>query len=139
MRYNFTVNTKAIGKERPRFNTYSRTTYTPSKTKTYEGIIKNAFQEKYGFKINPSANEIHIKIDVEYAPPESYSKKRKQELIDWKQGYMHKPDVDNIAKAVLDALNGVIWLDDRQVVGLLVFKAYGKENKINIEIIEVEQ
>lgn len=138
MRYNFTVNTKAIGKARPRFNTYTKATYTPQKTKNYEEIIKNTFQEKYGFKINPSANEIYIKIDVEFAPPESYSKKKKAELIDWKQGYMHKPDVDNIAKAVLDALNGVVWLDDKQVVGLLVLKAYGKEDKINIEIIEVE-
>ena len=36
-------------------------------------------------------------------------------------------------KAVLDALNGVVWKDDKQVVGLLVFKAYGEEDKINIE------
>lgn len=137
MRYNFTVNTKAIGKERPRFNMYSKTTYTPQKTKIYEEKIKNTFHEKYGFKINPSANEIYIKIDVEYAPPKSYSKKKRQELIDCKQGYMHKPDVDNIAKAVLDALNGIVWLDDKQVVGLLALKAYGKEDKINIEILEV--
>lgn len=138
MKYHFTINTKAIGKERPRFNTYTKTTYTPQKTKKYEEIIKNTFQEKYGLRINPSVNEIHIKIDVEYAPPKSISKKKKAELIDWKQGYMHKPDVDNIAKAILDALNGVVWLDDKQVVELLVSKAYGKEDKINIEIIEVE-
>lgn len=138
MRYNFTVNTKAIGKARPRFNTYTKATYTPQKTKNYEEIIKNTFQEKYGLKINPSPNAIHIKIDVEYAPAKSYSKKKKDMLIDEKVGYMHKPDADNIAKAVLDALNGVVWLDDRQVVELVVLKAYGKEDKVNIEIMEVD-
>ena len=35
-----------------------------------------------------------------------------------------KPDVDNCAKAILDALNGVCYLDDRQVVDLRVEKYY---------------
>ena len=35
-----------------------------------------------------------------------------------------KPDVDNVAKSVLDALNGVAWLDDSQVVRLEISKSY---------------
>ena len=138
MNYQLTINEKAIGKERPRFNIYQKRTYTPQKTKKYEETIKYMFRQKYGSNFNPSENEIHIKIDVEYAPPKSYSKKKRQMLIDGQVGYTHKPDCDNIAKAVLDALNGVVWKDDKQVVGLLVFKAYGKEDKINIEIREVD-
>lgn len=139
MDYKFTVYTKAIGKERPRFNMPQKRTYTPQKTKNYEETIKLSFQKKYGFKINPSANEIYIKINVEFAVPKSYSKKKKQELIDWKQGYMHTPDADNIAKAVLDALNGVVYKDDKQVVGLLVLKCYGEKDKVDIEIMEVNR
>ena len=51
---------------------------------------------------------------------------------------MCKPDVDNIAKAVLDALNGVIWVDDKQVVELTVKKYYGTSNEIQIEIEDKE-
>lgn len=35
-----------------------------------------------------------------------------------------KPDADNILKAVLDALNGVAYEDDRQVVEVLCIKKY---------------
>lgn len=139
MNYQLTIYEKAQGKERPRFNMYQKRTYTPTKTKKYENMIKMSFKQKYGLNFNPSTNEIYIKIDVEYAPPKSYSKKKKDELIDWKMGYIQKPDCDNIAKAVLDALNGLVWKDDKQVVGLLVLKCYGKEDKINIEIREVER
>ena len=139
MKYTLEIKEKAIGKERPRFNIYQKKTYTPQKTKNYENMIKMSFIEKYGKKIRPSANEIYVKIDVYYAPPKSYSKKKRQMLIDGVFGYMHKPDCDNIAKAVLDALNGLVWNDDKQVVGLLVMKAYGEENQINIEIREVER
>ena len=138
MNYKLTINEKALGKERPRFNMYQKRTYTPTKTKKYEETIKYMFQQKYGKKSNPSENEIYIKIDAIYAPPKSYSKKKRQMLIDGQVGYTHKPDCDNIAKAVLDALNGVVWKDDKQVVGLLVFKVYGEEDKIDIEIREVD-
>lgn len=139
MNYQLTINEKAIGKARPRFNMLQKRTYTPQKTKKYEDMIRNTFQEKYGIKVNSSENEVYVKIDVEYAPPKSLSKKKKQALIDWKMGYTHKPDCDNIAKAVLDALNGVVWKDDKQIVGLLVMKCYGKEDKIHIEIEEIER
>ncbi|WP_306253211.1 RusA family crossover junction endodeoxyribonuclease [Parvularcula sp. IMCC14364] len=41
-------------------------------------------------------------------------------------------DVDNIAKACLDALNGVFWRDDRQVVRLTSEKFIGDVNQIAI-------
>lgn len=38
--------------------------------------------------------------------------------------HVKKPDCDNLAKAVLDALNGVCWKDDSQIVDLRVVKRY---------------
>ena len=35
-----------------------------------------------------------------------------------------KPDADNYAKLILDALNGVLWRDDAQVVRLFAEKVY---------------
>lgn len=51
-----------------------------------------------------------------------------------------KPDLDNYCKAVMDALNGVAWVDDGQVVKLTASKLYaaGKEEPgVTIKIIEV--
>lgn len=48
-----------------------------------------------------------------------------------------RPDVDNYAKLVLDALNGIAWHDDAQVVSLSILKAwtdpdYGSHTRIDI-------
>ena len=45
-----------------------------------------------------------------------------------------RPDVDNAAKAVLDALNGVAWEDDSQVERLGVEKSYGQEARTTVRI-----
>lgn len=50
-------------------------------------------------------------------------------------------DVDNIGKSVLDGLNGVAWIDDRQVTKLTVEKMFlpreGGVERMEIEIKEV--
>lgn len=48
-----------------------------------------------------------------------------------------KPDADNIAKAVLDGLNGVAFVDDSQVVALMVKKTYGLTPKVKVRIKEI--
>jgi len=45
-----------------------------------------------------------------------------------------KPDVDNVAKAVLDAINGVAWEDDSQVAELIVRKSYGTAGATEVTI-----
>ena len=42
------------------------------------------------------------------------------------------PDIDKLTRAVLDALTGVCYHDDRQVVMLVVQKKYGEQTKITI-------
>jgi Holliday junction resolvase RusA-like endonuclease len=45
-----------------------------------------------------------------------------------------RPDVDNVAKGILDSLNGVAWADDRQVGKLVVEKSYGEEPRTTVRI-----
>ena len=45
-----------------------------------------------------------------------------------------KPDVDNIAKVVLDALNGLVYTDDKQVTDLRVRKRYDTVERIEVII-----
>ncbi len=50
-----------------------------------------------------------------------------------------KPDVSNVLKSIEDALNGVVWVDDRQIVGLVVSKAYDDNPRVEVEIREIEE
>lgn len=129
----FEILGKPTGKGRPRLGKYG--TYTPQKTKDYEDLVKLSFKNKY--KVKPSEREIKMKITAVFEPPRRLSKKKRAELIDWEQGYMHKPDIDNIAKIILDALNGLAYKDDNQVTTLLLFKQYGTADKVVVELDEI--
>ena len=47
-----------------------------------------------------------------------------------------KPDIDNIAKIILDALNKLAFKDDNQITKLEIEKKYGTEEKISVKVEE---
>lgn len=109
--------------------------YTPTATQKFEQKVKNAFLEKYKLK-ELSDKPIKALIIAEFEPPKSISKKKRLELIEEVINYTKKPDIDNIAKIILDGLNGVAYKDDNQVAELRVYKRYGYENKIVVKLEE---
>ena len=48
-----------------------------------------------------------------------------------------KPDAENLSKAVLDAIKGVVYLDDAQIVDLRVRKEYGEQPGVEIDVEEL--
>ena len=50
-----------------------------------------------------------------------------------------KPDADNIAKAVLDSLNGFLWFDDKQVCQLSIHKVYADRDAIELEVCRMNE
>ena len=113
---------KAKGKARPRFNFQTRRTYTPTNTKEYEDTIRKHFWKNYSLLDTYLEEPLECRIIAYFQIPKSYTKKRRLECIG--SHYMHKPDCDNIAKAVLDALNKLAYKDDIQIVKLSVEKVY---------------
>lgn len=55
-------------------------------------------------------------------------------MLDGKILPAKKPDIDNVVKAVLDALNGVAYRDDTQVVELHVRKSYSEKPRVEVSI-----
>lgn len=117
----FTIVGKPCGKGRPKFARRGEyvTTYTPEKTVNYENLVKLAWMERGGEKLHGA---IAATIVAHFPIPKSVSKKKRGEL----QGtwYTGKPDGDNIAKIILDALNGIAYDDDSQVASQSVMKFY---------------
>ena len=117
-----------VGKGRPRITTrggFART-YTPEKTKEYEKCVR--FEAECSMRGQPlMTGPVELKLQIFMPIPASYSKKkalacRMQTVVPTK-----KPDLDNILKAVCDAFNGVVWVDDTQVVDCHVTKRFADE------------
>lgn len=130
----FTV-PQVSGKGRPRFarqGTFVKT-YTDSKTLTYEKSIQTYAKQAMGSTsplIGAVAAYLHIGIPI----PPSYSKTRQIACINGDERPTKKPDIDNIVKAVLDGMNGIVYLDDKQVVDLHLTKVYSETEGIDILI-----
>lgn len=99
-------------------------------------MVKKSFKEQCGNvrTLLDSEFEVEMKITAYFKPPTSTSKKLKEQLIEKNMGYMHKPDCDNIAKIIADALNKIAYKDDNQITHLEVIKKYGSEDKVEVEI-----
>lgn len=135
----FVYNLRAIGKGRPRINTYTHVAYTPKATQAYETALKartRALMSADDKMPYQAETALRIEICAFYAMPKSWSKKKRAEL-DGKP-MMQKPDCDNAAKAILDALNGLVYNDDKQVTELHMTKIYSTEDKIIVKITEAE-
>ena len=134
MTFTFEIVGDPQGKGRPRFSTRGGfvKTYTPEKTAPYENFVKLCYLNKYkGQKLD---GEIVAEIIAYFPIPKSFSKKKRSEAIEGKIRPTKKPDTDNIAKTILDSLNGIAFEDDKQVVALIVKKLYGEEAKVFVSL-----
>lgn len=139
-----TIPGKIQGKGRPRF--YGHHAVTPEATVNYEAKIAEAYKAGMHYKDNSwdslevyHEGPVRVSIIVNFAIPTSYSKKKTNMCKNGEIKPNKKPDVDNIAKAVLDALNGVAYKDDTQVVELSVVKTWSyREENLSIFVDDVK-
>lgn len=121
----FTVPGEPVGKGRPKFSTAGgfAKAYTPKKTATYENLVKLSFTEQCG-ETHMLEGPLIVIIDAYYSIPKSVSKKKARLMKEGEILPEKKPDCDNIAKVILDALNTIAYKDDAQVTSLTVHKHY---------------
>lgn len=125
--FGFVIDGIPVGKERPRFanvNGFVRT-YTSAKTKNAEGMIgwvaSNAMKESQNVLIT---DPLFIFIEFRMPIPKSFSKTKHLSAISGETVPTVKPDLDNLAKTILDGMNGIVYKDDSQIVDLFVRKRY---------------
>ena len=135
MKYEFEVEGKIVGKERPRVNMYSGNVYTPTKTKDYETLIQQAFLIKYR-KQPRIEGRLSVSIIAFFKIPTSIKKSDRELMINDVISPTKKPDVDNIAKVVLDGLNNFVFKDDNQVSKIFVEKKYTDDTEKNFISVE---
>lgn len=121
------------GKARPRFTRVGQyvRTYTPKNTQAYEKQIRDCFMEQCsGWKI--ADRPIGVIVMAYFPVPKGTSKIKRDEMIGGLIRPTVKPDGDNILKAVLDALDGAAFYNDKQVVDMSVQKWYSEEPCLKI-------
>jgi Holliday junction resolvase RusA-like endonuclease len=138
------VPTAAKGKARARSTSRGRH-YTPETTKIAEREIREAakvaFCGRQTFK-----GPVEVWIGCQYEPPKSTGKALRADMIARNAAKLTKPDIDNVTKLVLDALNPHLksgfrgaWSDDATVVAVHARKFYGDTDMLTIEIDNAEK
>lgn len=130
----FTVLGEPLGKARPRVT--QRGTYTPAKTRAREKLIRAQYIQN-GFL--PAAKDVPLMLSIEALMqiPKSASGKRKLAMAAGETHPLKRPDCDNIVKLVADALNGVAYHDDSQIVEIRCVKRWAYTPMTIIRILEV--
>lgn len=132
MTFKFVVPGRPRPKGRPRFTCVGRP-YTPKETVEYERAVRKAYQECGGGMFDgPVSATVRCYFDI----PQSYTKKRTAACkcnIERPTGKNHG-DCDNLAKGVLDSLNGIAYKDDSQIVSLEVQKLWGSPERAEVII-----
>lgn len=132
----FFVKCDPVGQPRHRVSTvrgHARL-YLPLKHPVYKfkAAIKAAFPRQ-----KKVPNAIEIIITAWFARPKSKTRKTIPNLRYW---HTTKPDADNILKAILDALNGLAWVDDCQIASAKIRKCVcgdGDDSGVLISIEEI--
>jgi len=128
----YSVEGDPVGKQRPRFS--RGRTYTPKKTVDYERLIAAKALSAMAPTL-PVETPVAVYIWINHAIPASYSKKRKEACLNGLE-FPKKPDIDNVAKLYLDAMNGIVYKDDVQVVKLRVSKRYDTVASVHVLVRE---
>jgi Holliday junction resolvase RusA-like endonuclease len=126
-----------VGKGRPKFARRGNfvSTYTPIKTRDYEDLIKDASRKAMGsteLLETPVTVAIYITVPI----PKSYSIKRIKACLSGSERPIKKPDIDNVAKCFLDAMNEIVYKDDTQVLNLHITKVYGTVGMVEVMVAE---
>ena len=128
----FRVDMRPIGKQRP-IVTRNHGAFTPPKTVQAERRIAWTARAAMRGK-QPTSLPVGVTITACFALPKTASKKDRETLPGTFRD--KKPDLDNIEKLVNDALNGVVWLDDKQVVSQTSRKIYGTDDYLAVIVEE---
>lgn len=124
----FPVLVRPVAKGRPRFGKGS--IFTPERTRKYEAIVKNEAEKAMAGRA-PFDGPVGVRCQFCFNVP----KKGAESAGEWR---VERPDLDNLLKAVTDAMNGIVYNDDSQIVMTLATKKRESYDGVFIEVKPLE-
>lgn len=107
--------------------------FTPKRQRDFMSLVKLAAHNAMDGEA-PMAGPVEMTIRAVYLVPVSWPKKRR-DAARWRTS---KPDADNLAKIVADAINTIVYGDDAQVCNLIVQKVYGPIAGVTVSVATLE-
>lgn len=133
-RLSFKVHGAPVPQGRPRFTRNGRI-YTPKTSTQWRKRVADAAEVAL---LNgpefPAGAPLDVFLSFSLPIPESWPKWKREAAERGQVAHLGKPDADNLAKAVLDGLNGALFTDDAQVVRLNVAKGYATADAVGVFI-----
>lgn len=133
--YSLTIPIRPEPKQRPGFTKFGKA-YTPTKTRDYEKKISDYFTSHSRAGMFEKDVPIVVNLIFGMPIPKSTSKSKAKVMIEGAVKHTKKPDIDNMQKAVLDALNGIAWEDDSQIVKVTAEKEYAVKPYVHLYVHE---
>ena len=128
----FTIPGSPTGKARPRVTRWG--THNTEKTILYENLVKMCYQEQCQ---EYTEKPLIAFLEIYYGIPKSTPKKHIEPMLKGEIRPCKKPDIDNVCKIIFDALNGIAYKDDTQIVQLHATKFYGDTPHVSVMFTEV--
>ena len=134
----FTVPGQPVAKGRGRVSIRGShaVVYTPEKTRRYENQV-SAYAAEAMRNSPPLGGPVEVVVEAFMMVPASWSLKKRLSAIAGQIKPITKPDLDNIVKA-LDGMNGIVVVDDSQIVKLSATKQYSDIPQLIVTLIGQE-
>ncbi|MDT3426096.1 Holliday junction resolvase RusA-like endonuclease [Paenibacillus forsythiae] len=134
----FVVYGEPVAQGRPRATTVGGFVrlYDPKKSRDFKDYVRLAATGHAPAKL--LEGPLGIAVTAYRSTPKSFSRKKAAAAERGEILPVSKPDADNYLKGVKDALKGVIWKDDSQVVDAFVRKRYSARPRIEIKIKQLQ-
>lgn len=134
MEIRFTIPGEPVPQGRPRATSRGGFTrmYDPPASREYKKLVKI-----YASKNRPDKlleGYVEVEMHIYKRSLKSFSKRKQEEAEQGKLRPKTKPDADNYAKGILDAMKGIIWQDDGQVTDLIARKYYSERPRVEVAI-----
>ena len=129
----FTFEIEPVPQLRPRVSSrpYIRV-YDPPKVANFKRILRSLAANQYSRP--PLIGSLSVSLTFYRPVQSSISKTARERRLSNQSKPVVKPDTDNYIKSTLDALNGVLWHDDSQIVKIEAEKKYSDHPKITVSV-----
>jgi Holliday junction resolvase RusA-like endonuclease len=134
----FTIPGQPVAKGRPKFARQGGfvRAYTPEKTVAYETLVKLAAGEAMAGAA-PLQGPLSLMLRLYVQIPKSTTKRDRTRIAAGEFLPTRKPDLDNVLKAVTDAMNGIVYDDDAQIVTVMVTKLYAETPRAEVGVMRL--